>query len=101
MSRFACVPHPTESRQAYFFKDTQYVLVEWNPDSTTQYIIISPREIITNWPALEDAEFSIIDAVLQRYDTGDNQAFFFSAERFGSILLGRYLYKPPSILSVN
>ena len=69
MSARASFPNPDDSRQAYFFRDSQYVVIKWAPGKTDDTIVRGPHSVTGYWPSLKEAGFESVDAVLQNRTT--------------------------------
>jgi hypothetical protein len=78
---FACVLHPSELGNAYFFCANRYVLVNGAPASTAD-IVKGPEAIARGWPSLiVDAGFSQVDAVLP-IPGNPSEMYFFCGRRY-------------------
>lgn len=80
----ASFPNPDDSRQAYFFKDDKYAVIQWAPGTTDDTIVTGPKSVVDYWPALKEAGFATVDAVLPNPDN-KGQAYFFSGENYALI----------------
>ncbi|KAF8651597.1 hypothetical protein AX16_004687 [Volvariella volvacea WC 439] len=75
---------PTKKSEAYFFSGTRYALIKIVPGTTDDYIINGPKSIVSEWPSLRNAGFSMVDAVLPS-PNGNGETYFFSGNRYALI----------------
>ena len=61
-------------------------------DTTNDYIIAGPKNILAEWPSLKKAGFARLDAVLPS-PANSNEAYFFSGEQYALINIkqGKFL----------
>ncbi|KAF8810765.1 Hemopexin [Phlegmacium glaucopus] len=75
---------PDEPSQAYFFAFNQYVRIRFTPGKVDDTIMIGPKPIINEWPALRKAGFSRIDAVVPS-SNGGGETYFFSGTQYALV----------------
>ena len=80
----SCVPYPNDLTKVYFFKDKQYVAIQYTPGTTDDKIINVPKTITDYWPALKQAGFDTVDTVLP-FPEDPNTAYFFHGEQYARI----------------
>jgi hypothetical protein len=79
-----CVPYPNDLTKAYFFKDREYVAIQYTPGSTDDKINNGPKTITSYWPGLKEAGFDSVDAILP-FSDDPNTAYFFHGEQYAVI----------------
>ncbi|MFJ1213689.1 enterotoxin A family protein, partial [Burkholderia pyrrocinia] len=77
----AALTNPDDYREAYFFSGTKYVLVRVNPGTNSDYIVVGPKDIASEWPSLRTAGFTSVDAALTNPDD-HREAYFFSGTKY-------------------
>lgn len=82
----AVLPNPNNKDQAYFFRKTQYVLISVSSGTNDDQIVNGPKEIVTEWPSLRDANFSTVDMALPSPE-GGGETYFFSGTQYVLIKL--------------
>ncbi|QRW04761.1 hemopexin domain protein [Ceratobasidium sp. AG-Ba] len=68
----------------YFFKDGEYVRVQWTPGSNDDRVTFGPAKITDHWKALSDAGFGRVDAILPIAGK-ENRAYFFCGGEYARI----------------
>jgi len=77
----AVLPNPKNKQEMYFFCVDNYAFINIMPDTTDDYIVDGPKNILAEWPSLKKAGFARLDAVLPNPANSD-EAYFFSGERY-------------------
>ncbi|QRV80468.1 hemopexin domain protein [Ceratobasidium sp. AG-Ba] len=75
--------NPANTKEAYFFADTQYVLIKVEPGTRNDTRVNGPKHITQEWPSLKAAHFGKVDTILPTGD--DNEAYFFAQDEYALI----------------
>ncbi|KAI0676607.1 hypothetical protein C8Q78DRAFT_1073394 [Trametes maxima] len=81
---FACVAHPLNKGQAYFFCLNRYVLVDVASGPPFDTTVQGPDAVVKGWSSLVEAGFTTVDAILPT-PGDDGKLFVFSGEQSACI----------------
>ncbi|KAI0067951.1 hypothetical protein BV25DRAFT_894797 [Artomyces pyxidatus] len=81
----ACFAVPGVSKQAYFFADTQFIVQSIAGGPEDPSLLNGAKNIISQWPALQQVDFGGVDAVLLNPANPGNEAYFFCKHEYARL----------------